>query len=325
MFCFTFSSIAFAEETNSSDKKDKQVSNQYIVVNKSANKLAFYDNGVLVNIFNVATGRDAKATPEGDFDVATKWNCPIYYKTHKGGCEAGNPLGNRWIGLGVPGTSGYTYGIHGNNAEWSIGTYASAGCVRMHNWQVEQLFEIVEVGAKVTITKSDKSFDEIVSSKGYKVNQPVKSKKQAYLYEPTKAYYGLNEHLSSDKKYESGTYTITESINDWKKLKDKNNNTFWTNSNSLITEKFHIEKDAFYTAIKGSTLSDSPLDKKAVKTLSLDRVLPVLITTKTNSLVDFNGEKLWIDSSKIVESNQNSLIEQQNSAKTLFSSLKKSL
>ena len=58
----------------------------------------------------------------------------------------GNPLGTRWIGTSAPGV-----GIHGTPSDWSIGTHASHGCIRMHIWQVEQLYEYVKVGMPVII------------------------------------------------------------------------------------------------------------------------------------------------------------------------------
>ena len=45
-----------------------------------------------------------------------------------------------------------TYGIHGTNAPWTIGYAVSNGCVRMHEEDVEELFEMVRVGTPVTIT-----------------------------------------------------------------------------------------------------------------------------------------------------------------------------
>jgi lipoprotein-anchoring transpeptidase ErfK/SrfK len=60
-----------------------------------------------------------------------------------------NPLGKRWMGLDIGG--GYTYGIHGNNDENSIGKYVSLGCIRMHNSDSEELFEKVFIGMKVVI------------------------------------------------------------------------------------------------------------------------------------------------------------------------------
>src|SRR4051812_17832276 len=86
---------------------------QIIVINKKTNKLAFYDKGELVKTFSVATGRTSGLTPEGEFKIIKKVENIPYYRLNIPGGDPRNPLGDRWIGLNVPGTTGYTYGIHG--------------------------------------------------------------------------------------------------------------------------------------------------------------------------------------------------------------------
>lgn len=121
---------------------------EQIVINKGTNQLAFYQDNRLVKVFPVATGRSASLTPEGEFRVINKIVNPPYYKTNIPGGSPHNPLGPRWLGLSAPGG---TYGIHGNNNPHSIGTYASAGCVRMYNDDIIWLFEQVPVGTPVKI------------------------------------------------------------------------------------------------------------------------------------------------------------------------------
>ncbi|MGZ0879436.1 L,D-transpeptidase [Priestia megaterium] len=65
-------------------------------------------------------------------------------------------------------TNGNTYGIHGNNNESSIGKYVSHGCVRMHNKDVEKLYEKVQIGTPVAITYSYKGFVDLTKIYGYK-------------------------------------------------------------------------------------------------------------------------------------------------------------
>ncbi|MBP2645783.1 MAG: ErfK/YbiS/YcfS/YnhG family protein [Firmicutes bacterium] len=60
----------------------------------------------------------------------------------------GSGFGTRWMGLNVPWG---IYGIHGTNNPWSIGRYASHGCIRMRNRDVEELFEWVPIGTEVKI------------------------------------------------------------------------------------------------------------------------------------------------------------------------------
>ena len=58
----------------------------------------------------------------------------------------GNPLGTRWIGTSAP-----AIGIHGTYADYSIGSAASHGCLRMLIPEVEELYEDVAVGMPVEI------------------------------------------------------------------------------------------------------------------------------------------------------------------------------
>lgn len=45
------------------------------------------------------------------------------------------------------------YAIHGTNQPGSIGTFASYGCIRMHNSDVVDLFDRVAVGTPVVVTR----------------------------------------------------------------------------------------------------------------------------------------------------------------------------
>ncbi|WP_286138488.1 L,D-transpeptidase family protein [Bacillus sp. AFS055030] len=140
---------------------DAKPVSQFIIINKTINRLAFYENGKLVREFKVATGRSEDLTPEGKFKIVNKIVNRPYYKDHIPGGDPKNPLGNRWLGLNARGTWGTTYAIHGNNNPSSIGTYASSGCVRMYDEEVEWLFDRVNKNTTVLITSSTKSFQDI--------------------------------------------------------------------------------------------------------------------------------------------------------------------
>ena len=57
-----------------------------------------------------------------------------------------NVLGTRWMGFDKEG-----YGIHGTVAPDKIGQQVTAGCIRMRNEEVEELYKILPRGAEVTI------------------------------------------------------------------------------------------------------------------------------------------------------------------------------
>ena len=59
-----------------------------------------------------------------------------------------NPMGAAALTL-----SGYRYAIHGTNRPSSIGTFASAGCLRMLNADVLDLFERVSIGTPVLVQR----------------------------------------------------------------------------------------------------------------------------------------------------------------------------
>lgn len=136
-----------------------------ILINKGTNQLAFFENGYLLDVFPVATGSEPEFTPEGNWRVVLKSVYPSWMHPDGGDLIPGgvpeNPLGPRWLGINALGTSGSSYGVHGNNAPGSIGTYVSLGCVRMHNEDVIWLYERVPVGTKVEIVNEDRDLSEL--------------------------------------------------------------------------------------------------------------------------------------------------------------------
>ena len=118
-----------------------------IVVSIPDRKLALVEDGRVAKIYPVAVGAAATPSPAGSYTVAARVSHPTWYgpgKVVPPGKR--NPLGPRWIGLSRKG-----YGIHGTSSPRSIGRPASHGCIRMHNSDVEELFELVEVGDAVEL------------------------------------------------------------------------------------------------------------------------------------------------------------------------------
>ncbi|MFC0210921.1 L,D-transpeptidase [Paenibacillus chartarius] len=121
-----------------------------MIIDKSSHTLTVYVNEDPVYVFQVATGR-RNLTPEGQFSISNKIKNPWYLRKNIPGGDKRNPLGTRWLGLSVPNTGGYTYGIHGTNNPYSIGGSVSSGCIRMRNRDVEWLYRHIPVGTPVTI------------------------------------------------------------------------------------------------------------------------------------------------------------------------------
>jgi L,D-transpeptidase ErfK/SrfK len=120
---------------------------RHIVISIPDRKLALMEDDTVLRVFDIAVGTPSTPTPSGEFQIVNQIPNPTWYHAGKvvpPGKQ--NPLGSRWMGLSAAG-----YGIHGTNAPASIGTAASHGCIRMHNRDVEQLFQMVTTGTKVQL------------------------------------------------------------------------------------------------------------------------------------------------------------------------------
>ena len=126
-----------------------------IVINVPQRMLFVFEDAS-VRAFPVALGRATWQTPVGRFTVMTKeidptWDVPVSIQSEmrrRGGSPLvkvppgpRNPLGDRWVGLSVPGI-----GIHGTNAPASIYHHQTHGCIRLHPDDIRELFEILTVG-----------------------------------------------------------------------------------------------------------------------------------------------------------------------------------
>jgi hypothetical protein len=125
----------------------------WIIVNKTTNVLQLYKGADRLRVYPIATGRCPSFTPEGKFTIANKV-INARWKEIPGGV-ATNPLGSHWMGLKVN-NNWWSYGIHGCGRPESIGTYASAGCIRMYNFHSQELYNIVPVNTPVWIGTTEK-------------------------------------------------------------------------------------------------------------------------------------------------------------------------
>ncbi|WP_414714899.1 L,D-transpeptidase family protein [Sporomusa sp.] len=122
-----------AVQTQPSQPPQGEVS---VIVKIPERVLELYDSNGLYKQYRIAVGKSDTPTPIGDWKVVWKdynW---------------GTGFGTRWMGINVPWG---IYGIHGTNKPWSIGKFASHGCIRMRNSDAEQLFEWVPIGTIVRI------------------------------------------------------------------------------------------------------------------------------------------------------------------------------
>ncbi|MBR2178801.1 MAG: L,D-transpeptidase [Selenomonadaceae bacterium] len=121
-----------------------------ILINAASRILCLYDGNVRLRLYPVGLGKVTTPTPTGYYSILTKEIDPPWIDPNNPEYEvpsgANNPLGYRWMQIQG------NYGIHGTNRPDSIGFYVSNGCVRMREADVEDLFDIIEVGTPVEIT-----------------------------------------------------------------------------------------------------------------------------------------------------------------------------
>ncbi len=130
----------------------------HVEITKSRHVLDVFLQDTFIRQYDVGLGTDG-STPGGEWSISNKLINPTYYSPRGEGIIAAddpeNPLGERWIGLeGVSGESVEQMrdGIHGTNNPPSIGKDESLGCVRMHNQDVEVLYDmLVETHSRIII------------------------------------------------------------------------------------------------------------------------------------------------------------------------------
>lgn len=127
----------------------------FLTLDRSTFTLRFWKNLKLAKEYTVAVGMEGLETPEGLYAIQEKeenpvWNVP---DSDWAGSLAGqtippgpsNPIKARWMGI-YEGA-----GIHGTEETYSLGSAASHGCVRMAIPDVEELYDLVEVGTPIYI------------------------------------------------------------------------------------------------------------------------------------------------------------------------------
>ncbi len=114
--------------------------------------VTWFLDGRWVREYKSCVGEGMK-TPAGTYELISKEKDPSWTNPLNGQLLAfGHPeniLGTRWMAMKGMNTQGL--GIHGTTVDDSIPGYTSAGCVRLLNRDVEELFSYARIGAKVTV------------------------------------------------------------------------------------------------------------------------------------------------------------------------------
>jgi hypothetical protein len=126
-----------------------------VLVDVSARWLLLSIGDEVLESFPVGVGREGEETLLGHFVAGGKQKEPTWWPRNRAPVPFGdpeNPLGTRWISWRVPGEAADTsYGFHGTKDPASIGHAASEGCVRMHNRDVELLYELLPLGSAIEV------------------------------------------------------------------------------------------------------------------------------------------------------------------------------
>lgn len=107
-----------------------------LVIDADHRTITAYSQGRAFRQYPCAVGKSSTPTPLGEWSIRLKSR------------DWGGGFGTRWLELSVPFGK---YGVHGTNNPGAIGTFASHGCIRMFNRNVEELFRWVQVGTPVSI------------------------------------------------------------------------------------------------------------------------------------------------------------------------------
>jgi len=129
-----------------------------IVVSKSKGTLKAYDkDDKLVGMYTATMGSSHDPLPLGSWKVtgiatnpkfhynpALFWDAPTGREKELLPAGPNGPVGVAWIDLNKP-----HYGIHGTPSPETIGRAQSHGCVRLTNWDVARLAQMVTAGTRV--------------------------------------------------------------------------------------------------------------------------------------------------------------------------------
>ncbi|MEP1205710.1 MAG: L,D-transpeptidase [Rhizobiaceae bacterium] len=137
-------------------KASKKV--HYIVADKGRKQVQAYDrNGKLVASYPATIGSASTPSPSGTHSIDRIALDPEYTYNPKKNFQQGDndkilriapgpngPVGSVWIALSKP-----SYGIHGTPNPRTIGKTSSNGCIRLTNWDAQELAGLVRKGVTV--------------------------------------------------------------------------------------------------------------------------------------------------------------------------------
>lgn len=142
-----------------------------IIIDKTTRRVAAYDaSGKMIADYPATIGSDATPSPSGNVSVTAVAIDPEYTYNPKINFQQGNndrvltippgpngPVGTVWIALSKP-----TYGIHGTPTPSRLFSGQSYGCVRLTNWDADELAHMVQAGVtKVEFLEAGTSIQDV--------------------------------------------------------------------------------------------------------------------------------------------------------------------
>ena len=144
-----------------------------IEIDKTKRTLRGFDKAGNLVVFDPASiGSEERPAPSGTFKVTDVQFNPIYHYDPKlkfKGVNSkkpfdiqpgpNNPVGSVWIGISSPG-----YGIHGTPDPSRVSKSYSHGCIRLTNWDAENLAALVSKGATVDFLEGNQPAAPVASA-----------------------------------------------------------------------------------------------------------------------------------------------------------------
>jgi hypothetical protein len=286
-------------------QQNPDLSSPSIVINLPSRTLEFYAGTKLIKEYPIAVGKPSTPSPIGEFSIINKEVNPAWYpprseKVVPSGPD--NPLGYRWMGF-LP-----MYGVHGTNAPWAIGMAVSNGCIRMHEADVEELYEMVPYGTPVRVTyervrirvneKGQASIGVYPDIYGYEniTLAQLRSKLDAY------GLSGLadDEFLRRQLQEEPDRQVVFAQLVKLK-VNDK-----------VLVERVVYQQDTLYVpvwAVAGALKTNISWDEQNQMVRNDKRSVPcvvkdsVLYITADDAQLLFGGQKVWIPEENTLEIN----------------------
>lgn len=138
---------------------DSMRKNRSVQIDTRIRLLKVLDSNKIIAVFPITPGSSERPAPLGSWVIQGIAAMP-WYRYDKGVLSQGirtsnffmlppgprSPVGILWAGLNKP-----AIGIHGSRTPETIGRSASAGCIRLSNWDAARFRELVTVGNTVVI------------------------------------------------------------------------------------------------------------------------------------------------------------------------------